>query len=127
VTGGFFSNRINPELRQTTYCTAIKYGDKREWDFAWRMALNATTVQHRDVLLSALGCSREAWILTRYLWKSLDPHLVGLPRRDGAKILFAVASTAAGRTVAFDFLHNHFDELVDAYAFSLNYDTKTST
>ena len=111
MTGGFFSNRINPELRQTTYCTAIKYGDKREWDFAWRMALNATTVQHRDVLLSALGCSREPWLLVRYLSLALDVDS-GIRRQDGPLVVGAVAKNPIARSIVFAFLRHRFDELV---------------
>lgn len=104
------SNSIIPDLRSSTYCTAIKYGGQLEWDFAWRMSFNMTSAQDRDVILSALGCSRDPWILIRYLSFVLDPSS-GIRKQDGRRVISAVASNPGGRRIAFQFVLNHFEEM----------------
>jgi aminopeptidase N len=98
-------------LRYTTYCTAIKYGGALEWDFAFQMVPKVTSSQHRDTLLSALGCSREPWILVRYLSKSMDPDSA-IRKQDGRRVVGAVAANPVGRPIAFNFLKKNFDELL---------------
>ena len=102
--------RITPDLRGTTYCTAVKYGGQAEWEFAYQMSKNVTSAQHRDSLLSAMGCSREPWILMRCLSFVLDPKS-GIRKQDGQKVIGAVASNALGRRLAFEFVMDNFDQL----------------
>jgi aminopeptidase N len=61
----FFFFRISPNLKAIIYCTAISYGSEEEWDFAWKMYKMTTVASEKDLLLDALGCSRETWILAR--------------------------------------------------------------
>ncbi len=56
---------INPGLKTTVYCTAIKYGGLSEWDFAFQRYKTATVAAESARLLRALACSRETWILSR--------------------------------------------------------------
>ncbi|XP_050548380.1 aminopeptidase N-like [Daktulosphaira vitifoliae] len=63
------NNPISPNLKAIIYCVAISYGGEEEWDFTWSMYKLTKTVSEKDLLLDALGCSRETWILTRYLEK----------------------------------------------------------
>lgn len=81
-----------------------------EWDFAWRMSSNMTSAQDRDVLLSALGCAREPWLLIRYLSFVLDPTS-GIRKQDGRRVIGAVASNPIGRRLAFKFVLDHFEEM----------------
>lgn len=57
--------RINPDLRQTVYCTAINDGGQEEWDFAWSRYLNTNVASDKEILLTALACSKDIWILSR--------------------------------------------------------------
>lgn len=102
--------RIVPDLRSSIYCTAIKYGGQWEWDFAWRMSFNMTTAQDRDVLLSALGCARDPWLLIRYLSFVLDPKS-GIRKQDGRRVISSVAGNPTGRRLAFQFVYDHFEEM----------------
>jgi len=61
----FLYFRISPNLKAIIYCTAISYGSEEEWDFAWKMYKMTTVASEKDLLLDALGCSRETWILAR--------------------------------------------------------------
>lgn len=58
-------NRISSNLKSTVYCTAIREGGQLEWDFAWSRYLHTNVGSEKNLLLSALGCSRETWILAR--------------------------------------------------------------
>lgn len=57
--------RINLNVRQTVYCTAISDGGQEEWDFAWNRYLNANVATDKDIILTGLACSKEIWILSR--------------------------------------------------------------
>lgn len=63
----FFFFSISPNLKAIIYCTAISYGSEEEWDFAWKMYKMTTVASEKDLILDALGCSRETWILARLL------------------------------------------------------------
>ena len=102
--------RIIPDLHSSTYCTAIKFGGRAEWEFAYKMSMNVTSAQHRESLLGALGCSREPWILMRYLSFVLDPNS-GIRKQDGPKVVSAVSGHPIGRRLAFEFIMDNFDQL----------------
>ncbi|XP_067885976.1 aminopeptidase Q-like [Heterodontus francisci] len=70
------NNTIPNYLKRIIYCEAIKTGTDKEWNFAWTMYLNHTSISEDDHLLFAMGCSREPWILNRYLYYSLDELMV---------------------------------------------------
>lgn len=60
----FWEHRIAPNHRMIIYCTAIKYGTQAEWNFLYERYRKSVGMQ-QDIMLSALGCSREQWILKR--------------------------------------------------------------
>ena len=74
------------------------------------MSFNVTSAQDRDVILSALGCSREPWILLRYLSFVLDAKS-GIRKQDGRRVISAVAGNPGGRRLAFNFILKHFEEM----------------
>lgn len=92
----------------------MRRGGEREWDFAWQMALNSTSSQHRAILLSALACSKEPSLLRRYLGFTLDPAS-GIRQQDGKDVIEFVTHTSIGRFIAYDFIQANFDALVDRY------------
>lgn len=69
-----------------------------------------TTAHDREVVLSALGCSREPWILMRYLSFIFDAK-TGIRKQDGRRVISAVAGNSIGRRIAFEFVMKHFDEM----------------
>uniref|UniRef100_A0A4W3JRS9 Aminopeptidase n=1 Tax=Callorhinchus milii TaxID=7868 RepID=A0A4W3JRS9_CALMI len=60
------NNSIPEYIRETVYCTAIKVGTEKHWNFAWAMYDNTSFVDDTYRLLYAMTCSREPWILKRY-------------------------------------------------------------
>ena len=60
-----FSLRIDPGLKYTVYCTAIKQGGQAEWDFAYNQYKTSQVASERAKLLSALSCTKVPWLLKR--------------------------------------------------------------
>ncbi len=57
---------INPNLKSTVYCTALSHGGVTEWDFAFKQYKTSTVAAESSRLLSAMACSTQPWILSRY-------------------------------------------------------------
>jgi aminopeptidase N len=103
-------NRISENLREIVYCTAISVGGQAEWDFAWERYLNANVENEKETLLMALGCSKEIWILSRYLeWAVTERS--GIRKHDSARVFAAVANNAIGQQLAYRFLKTNWNRL----------------
>lgn len=104
------SIRIPPNLRSIVYCTAIKHGADGEWDFAWNRFLNGTVSSEKELLLDAMSCSREGWILRRYLERSLTENS-GVRKQDLLRVFVTVSNNAIGMPITFSFLQQNWDRL----------------
>lgn len=98
---------ISPNLKSTVYCTAIKYGDEMEWNFAWERFQRATVASEKEILLSALGCSRVPWILTRFLENSMSDEY-GIRKQDAFRVFLSVSDNVIGQSLAFDYMRNNW-------------------
>lgn len=61
----YFYSRVDVNLRSTIYCNAIRYGGVDEWDFAYQKYKTSNVATEKAVLLLALSCSRDVWVLSR--------------------------------------------------------------
>lgn len=105
-----FFFRISPNLRRIVYCNAIKFGGQEEWEFAWRRYLNANVGSEKNTLLDALGCSREVWILSRFLeWAVKNDS--GIRKQDVLRVFESVSSNVVGKDLAFNFLRNNWSRI----------------
>ncbi|XP_050293862.1 aminopeptidase Ey-like [Anthonomus grandis grandis] len=96
-------NVINPDLREVVYCTAIRDGGQDEWDFAWNRYLNTNVASDKEILLNALSCSKEIWILSRFLeWSITDNSAIR--KHDTARVFASIAENPVGRDLAYKFL-----------------------
>nr|XP_048290846.1 aminopeptidase N [Myodes glareolus] len=107
------NNTIHPNLRSTVYCNAISFGGEAEWDFAWEQFRTATLVNEADKLRIALTCSREVWILNRYLSYTLNPEYIR--RQDATSTIINIASNALGQSLAWDFVRSNWKKLFEDY------------
>ncbi|XP_012588137.1 PREDICTED: aminopeptidase N [Condylura cristata] len=105
------NNTIHPNLRSTVYCNAIALGGEREWDFAWGQFRNATLVNEADKLRSALACSRELWILNRYLGYTLNATLIR--RQDATSTISSIASNVVGQNLVWNFVQSNWKKLFE--------------
>uniref|UniRef100_A0A6I8NKZ5 Aminopeptidase n=1 Tax=Ornithorhynchus anatinus TaxID=9258 RepID=A0A6I8NKZ5_ORNAN len=83
------------------FCHGIAMGNYRHWEFLWNMYTSSTMEEEQNLLLSALSCSREPWILNRYLHYSLNQSLI---ETNETNIIELVAATEVGWHIAKEFL-----------------------
>ncbi|KAF5289209.1 hypothetical protein FQR65_LT00096 [Abscondita terminalis] len=100
-------NPISPNLKNIVYCVAIKAGGQEEWDFAWQRYLASNVGSEKDIIMSALGCSKETWILSRYLyWAVTDGS--GIRKQDAPRVFSAVSNNIIGQELAYKFFKNNW-------------------
>ncbi|XP_016007055.1 aminopeptidase N [Rousettus aegyptiacus] len=107
------NNPIHPNLRSTVYCNAIAQGGEDEWNFAWGQFQNATLVNEADKLRTALACSKEVWILNRYLSYTLNPDLIR--KQDATSTIISISSNVIGQSLAWDFIQSNWKKLFQDY------------
>ncbi|KAG7263697.1 hypothetical protein CRUP_007765 [Coryphaenoides rupestris] len=73
---GIGENTIHPNLRSTVYCSAIAAGGAKEWNFAWEQFQSATIATEAEKLRAALACTKQPWLLNKYLEYTLKPDLI---------------------------------------------------
>ncbi|XP_053722213.1 aminopeptidase Ey-like [Synchiropus splendidus] len=107
------SFNISPNLRSTVYCNGIAAGSKEEWDFAWSQYTKASVASEADKLMYALSCTREPWLLNRYLTYCLDPQKIR--KQDATSTIVYIASNPAGQSLAWDFVRANWNHLFNDY------------
>ncbi|KAG9508960.1 Aminopeptidase N [Fragariocoptes setiger] len=100
-------NYIEPSLREIIYCNVVRHGKESDWDFLWRQYDREQSANERDRILKALACSRELWMLNRFLEWTFDPTK-SIRRQDAALVFSAVVKNEHGRDTAFNFLRNRW-------------------
>ncbi|XP_077980593.1 aminopeptidase N-like [Glandiceps talaboti] len=101
-------NPIPSEYTDIVYCTAIRHGGPAEWQFAYEQS-KLLLGGNRRSLESAMGCSRDSWILMSYLEKyhSEENSKTAIDNiRD---------KSSQGFSLTWDFTMKHFDELENIY------------
>ncbi|XP_066591926.1 aminopeptidase N [Prorops nasuta] len=112
------NNPISPNLKSVVYCTAIRVGGQTEWEFAWQRFLETNVGTEKDLLLHALGCTREAWILNRYLdWAVTENS--GIRKQDVTLVFGAISSNIIGQPLAFNYFRNNWARLREYFGTSL--------
>uniref|UniRef100_A0A8C8R6R3 Aminopeptidase n=1 Tax=Pelusios castaneus TaxID=367368 RepID=A0A8C8R6R3_9SAUR len=61
-----YFNQIPFIVKRTICCYGVAMGSDKEWDFSWKMYnQNNSTDIHKDIMLFAMSCTRESWLLYR--------------------------------------------------------------
>ncbi|KAJ4447858.1 hypothetical protein ANN_09867 [Periplaneta americana] len=107
-------NPIPRDLRSLVYCTALKYGGENEWKFAWQRYLNSNVGTEKIILLSQLGCTREPWLLRRYLEWILNEES-GIRRQDSWIVFKSIAGNEVGFQLAKEFFIQRITHLHKYY------------
>ncbi|XP_076012022.1 aminopeptidase Ey-like [Genypterus blacodes] len=121
VTTGWFrewmnnsnKNPIHPNLKSAVYCSAIAAGGVKEWDFAWSMYKNATIATEAEKLMYGLSCTKEPWLLKRYLEYCLDPEMIR--KQDATFTIVYIAGNAIGQPLAWDFIRAKWEYIFNNY------------
>uniref|UniRef100_A0A1E1W1I6 ERAP1-like C-terminal domain-containing protein n=2 Tax=Pectinophora gossypiella TaxID=13191 RepID=A0A1E1W1I6_PECGO len=103
-------NEIHADIRSTVYCVGVHAGGAREWNFAWERFKVASSPSERELLLSVLGCTRAPYLLYRYLELSLRND-TGIRKQDTVRVFSAVAGSAIGQPIAFNFVRGNWQRL----------------
>uniref|UniRef100_A0AAY4EEY7 Aminopeptidase n=1 Tax=Denticeps clupeoides TaxID=299321 RepID=A0AAY4EEY7_9TELE len=104
---------IHPNLRATVYCSAIAEGGTEEWDFAWKMMKNSSVASESDKLRAALSCSRDTWLLNRYLNFTLDQDKIR--KQDATSTIVSIARSVHGQMLAWDFVRRNWEYMFTQY------------
>uniref|UniRef100_UPI0037E9A504 aminopeptidase N-like isoform X2 n=1 Tax=Semicossyphus pulcher TaxID=241346 RepID=UPI0037E9A504 len=107
------TNPIHPNLRSTVYCNAIAAGDVTEWEFAWEQFKNASIAIEADKLRYALACTKQPWLLNRYLEYTLDPNMVR--KQDATSTIVYIANNVVGQSLAWDFVRARWTYIFTQY------------
>uniref|UniRef100_A0A452HT76 Aminopeptidase n=1 Tax=Gopherus agassizii TaxID=38772 RepID=A0A452HT76_9SAUR len=113
-------NEIPFTIKRTICCYGVAMGSDKEWDFAWKMYNhhNSTGID-KDIMLFAMSCTRESWLLYRYLQYSLNNSLLS---SDNISIVISnVAATEIGQRIAWEFVTENWLLLNERYGKQPNY------
>lgn len=103
---------VSPNLRSTVYCTAVAAGDIQQWQFAWNQYLTSNVGSEKATLLTALGCTKQIWILLRYLEMAFTADS-GVRKQDAVRVFTSVAYNPVGRPLAWNYLRDKFHVITD--------------
>ncbi|CAL9697081.1 unnamed protein product [Knipowitschia caucasica] len=106
------NNTIAPNLRSTVYCNAIAAGGAAEWDFAWAQFKKANAIE-ADKLRSALACTKQPWLLNRYLEYTLNSTMIR--KQDATSTIVYIANNVVGQSLAWDFIRAHWTYIFTEY------------
>ncbi|XP_018019814.1 aminopeptidase N [Hyalella azteca] len=101
---------ISANLRSTVYCTAIAHGGEAEWNFAWEQYLATNVAREEERIRYALSCSREVWILSKYLDMAFTEGS-GIRKQDAGRVFENIASNDIGRDIAWEYLQNNVEHI----------------
>jgi len=111
---------IPTSLATTVLCSGIGNGDVTHWDFLWERYMNSNNANEKVNIMSALSCSKEIWILERYLEMALNEES-GVRKQDGYRVISGVSKNIIGRYVAWNWIRQNWGAL------SAYYDTAISS
>jgi len=108
---------VNPvplSIRETVLCSGIAGGNETHWNFLWTRYKNSDNGNVKNVIMSALACSQEVWILEKYLEMALDESS-GVRKQDGYRIVVGVSKNLIGRYLAWNWIRDKWEDISSYY------------
>ncbi len=93
------------------YCTAIREGGEKEWNFASARYSKETDANQRNTLQSAMACTRLPWLISKFLNDQIDK----VRPQDALSGLRAAATKAEGNLKTWNFVKDNWDMLFARY------------
>ncbi|XP_016349241.1 thyrotropin-releasing hormone-degrading ectoenzyme [Sinocyclocheilus anshuiensis] len=115
-------NRIPPNVRDIVYCTGVSLMDEDVWEFIWMKFHSSTAISEKKVLLEALTCSDNIFLLNRLLNLSLTSDLV--PDQEVIDVIIHVGRNPLGRHLAWRCFREKWDILNSRYGEALFMNSK---
>ncbi|XP_030371519.1 aminopeptidase N-like [Scaptodrosophila lebanonensis] len=108
------TNPVPINLRNTVYCTSVRNGNEDDWQFLWTRYKKSNVAAEKRSILTSLGCSREVWLLQRFLELAYDPT-DAIRKQDSMWAFQAVASNEIGFHLAKNYFMANVDSLYKFY------------
>ncbi|KAJ8315380.1 hypothetical protein KUTeg_007530 [Tegillarca granosa] len=103
-------NKLAPDIKETVLCTAIKESDYTVWNSVYNY-YKTSPASEQSLLIRVLGCSKEPWIIRRYLGFSMDTNIIR--KQDTHLVIRAVSANIYGRSIAWEFLQDNWLALLN--------------
>jgi len=108
------SNPVPTSLQTSVLCSAIGKGNVTHWDFLWERYMNSNNANEKVNIMTALACSKEVWILERYLEMALSEES-GVRKQDGYRVIVGVSKNIVGRYIAWNWIRENWGALAAYY------------
>ncbi|XP_048768229.2 aminopeptidase N-like [Ostrea edulis] len=106
---------IPPDVKSRVMCTGIRESRSDTWDKLFER-MESQTPSDQVIIISALGCSREHWVLERYLSYAFDDTKIR--RQDARSAVLAVIYNPLGRDLGWNYLQRNWKHITEVYAMS---------
>lgn len=113
------TNPIPSNYRSLVYCTAIRIGTVKEWEFASERYSKETDANQKNDLQSGMSCTKETWLLRRFLDDQLDETKVR--KQDSLSGIRAAAVKSFGNALTWKFVKDNWQELYIRYGTGLSF------
>ncbi|XP_062984478.1 aminopeptidase Q-like [Elgaria multicarinata webbii] len=111
-------NNPSPEapicLSTTICCYGVQMGSDKEWDLAWKMFKQNDTKEKYSIF-SALSCTREPWLIQRFLQYILNDTVISSSLV--TKAIRDVARSEFGHRIAWKFVTENWSQLYNRSGF----------
>lgn len=122
---------FSPNVQKVVLCTGIRNGGEEEWNAAWERYTRSNVGTERTDILSALGCTKEIWILSRYLEMAFDPNSA-IRKQDASRVFGVVANNPVGHDLAWNYVQDQWPQIIQYFGSGsghvrkiIKYSTKT--
>ncbi|KAF0028789.1 hypothetical protein F2P81_017894 [Scophthalmus maximus] len=122
IDDAFNLARIPPNIRDIVYCTGVSLMDEDVWEFIWMKFHSTGAISEKKILLEALTCSDNTFLLNRLLNLSLSSDLV--PEQDVIDVIIHVGRNPQGRSLAWRYFREKWDVLNARYGEALFMNSK---
>ncbi|KAH9282431.1 Aminopeptidase N [Echinococcus granulosus] len=93
------SHKIPTSLTPTVYCTAIREGGVKEWDFLKQLSMRVLHEDEKYRILEALGCTRDFVRLRTYIRELIDD---AISKSDDLELPASLSGNPIGLYVIYD-------------------------
>ncbi|XP_017083204.1 aminopeptidase N-like [Drosophila eugracilis] len=104
------NNPVPLGVRGNVYCTSIEHGSDEDWEFLWTRYEMANVASEKETILNALACSKEVWLVQRYLERIFVPN-GEIRKQDSVSVFQSIAANDVGFLLAKKYLMDNVDSI----------------
>nr|CAD7397995.1 unnamed protein product [Timema poppensis] len=108
-------NPVPVDQQRTVYCTAIRHGGMREWDFAYQRLRVTLDPGLRNNLIDGLSCTRDPGLLVTLLEKCME--IGGVFKLHNARRIWDnMIDNPVGSTIALNYVRGNWGRLKNRFS-----------